>query len=194
MGEHLNVKGFRCASPKCAVSRRPYKPGAHGKNARRKALSDFGLQIKEKQKVKVSYGISEDNLRHLFEIAAKSVGGTANKLLELLERRLDNVVYKLGLAPSRSAARQLIGHGHIMVDGVRTRSAGYLVVVGETISVKEEAKTKGAFKNLKETMASYDPPAWLSADKAALEGKVVALPSTGESLFEVNLLVEAFSK
>lgn len=194
LGEHLHVKGFRCASPKCALARRPYKPGAHGKSFRRKALSDFGLQMKEKQKVKVSYGISEDNLRHLFEIAAKSAGGTANKLVELLERRLDNVVYQLGFAPSRYAARQLVGHGHITVNGVRTRSCGYIIDVGDTIAVREGSKANTVFKNLKETAADQNPPAWLSADKSALEGKVVALPSAAETPFEVNLLVEAFSK
>lgn len=195
LGVQLGVKGERCASPKCAAVRKPYPPGMHGKGSKRgrkKAPSDFGRQLKEKQKFKVSYGVSERGLRRLFGEATKSKGATATKLWELLERRLDNVVYRMGFAPSRGAASQAIGHGHIVVNGDRVRSPGFQVSLGDKISIREVSRSKHQFGSLPESLAKYEPPVWISVDPSRLEGEVKALPE-GEIPFEINLLVESFS-
>lgn len=197
LGERLHLKGNRCDSPKCAAVKRPYPPGAHGKS-RRKALSDFGRQLKEKQKFKISYLIDERNLSRIFGEAKKSAkasaGGIGIKFIELLERRLDNIVYRLGLAPSRLMGRQLVLHGHIFVNGRRVRSPGYEVKVNDIISVRKESAGEGAFRELKEKLKTYEMPKWLALDPESLEGRVVALPQDIEMPFEVSLLVEAFSK
>lgn len=194
LGEHLHVKGARCDSPKCAAVRKPYKPGQHGKDGRRRAPSDFGRQVSEKQKFKVVYGLHEKTLRRLFAIAAESETGTDRKLVELMERRLDNVLYRMGFAPTRSAARQLAVQGHVLVNGRRTKSPGYSIKTGDVIGVREESKTKGAFKELPKSLLEYQAPAWLKIDPAKLEGKVVGDPQTEEVPFEASLLVESFSK
>jgi small subunit ribosomal protein S4 len=197
LGERLHLKGTRCDSPKCAAVRRPYPPGPHGKN-RRRALSDFGRQIKEKQKFKITYLIDERNLSRIFREASRSAkvsaGGVGAKFLELLERRLDNVVFRMGLAPSRLAARQLVLHGHIFVNGRRSRSPGYEVSPNDVVSVRKESAAEGPFRDIKEKFKSYDMPKWLALDAEKLEGRVVALPTDVDMPFEVSLLVEAFSK
>lgn len=193
LGEHLHLKGERCAGPKCAAARRPYKPGQHGPTGRRRALSDFGRQIMEKQKFKVSYGLHERTLRRLFAIAEESEEGTDRKLLELLERRLDNVLYRLGFAPSRMAARSLVIQGHILVNGRKVRSPGFQVGNGDKVSIREESKNKAAFKELPKKLEEFEVPAWLALDINKLEGSVVGAPQ-GDSPFEINLLVESFSK
>lgn len=194
LGEHLHVKGDRCNSPKCAAVRKPYRPGAHGKDGRRKMPSDFGRQLAEKQKFKVVYGLHEKTLRRMFAIASESSAGTDKKLLELLERRLDNVLYRLGWAPSRGAARQLVTQGHIMVNGKRSRSPGYAVLLNDVIGVRAESKAKGAFKELPQTLEKHDTPHWLSQKGGILEAKITGLPVSEESPFEISLLVESFSK
>lgn len=197
LGERLHLKGTRCDSPKCAAVRRPYPPGPHGKN-RRKALSDFGKQLKEKQKFKLTYLLDERNLTRLFGEAVKnakqSAGGVGAKFLELLERRLDNVIFRMGIAPSRLAARQLVLHGHIFVNGRRTRSPGYEVRPNDKISIRKESAAEGPFKDLREKLKSYDMPKWLALDPESLEGRVTALPMDVDMPFEISLLVEAFSK
>lgn len=193
LGERLNLKGDRCQSPKCAAVRKPYPPGQHGQK-RRRASSEFGLQLKEKQKFKLSYGVDEKNLRQIYQKAQKQVGSTAAKIVELLERRLDNVIFRLGLAKSRSAARQLIVQGHIYVGKKRVRSPGYEVYAGDVIHVREESKAKQKFVTLKEYLKKFDPPSWLALDKEKLEGKVLSLPTDASPPFEINLLVESFSK
>lgn len=194
LGEHLHLKGDRCLSPKCAVVRKPYPPGMHGPRGRRKSPSEFGLQIREKQKFKLSYGINEQNLRRLFKDAERKSGSTAEKLIELLERRLDNVVFRLGLARSRGGARQLIGHGHIFVNQRKVRATGFQVKQGDVISIRPESESKSAFSTLRETLKEYDPPSWLHLDKDKLEGRVLSPPQDLTPPFEVNLLVESFSK
>ncbi len=194
LGEHLHLKGDRCLSPKCAMVRKPYPPGMHGPRGRRKSPSEFGLQIREKQKFKLSYGINEQNLRRLFRDAERKSGSTAEKLIELLERRLDNVVFRLGLARSRGGARQLIGHGHIFVNRHKVRATGFQVKQGDIISIRPESESKGAFNTLRETLKQYDPPSWLHLDKDKLEGRVLSPPQDLTPPFEVNLLVESFSK
>jgi len=194
LGEHLHLKGDRCLSPKCAMVRKPYPPGMHGPRGRRKSPSEFGLQIREKQKFKLSYGINEKNLRRLFRDAERKSGSTAEKLIELLERRLDNVVFRLGLARSRGGARQLIGHGHIFVNQRKVRATGFQVKQGDIISIRAQSESKGPFNTLRETLKKYDPPSWLHLDKDKLEGRVLSPPQDLTSPFEVNLLVESFSK
>lgn len=193
----MHLKGTRCDSPKCAGVRRPYPPGAHGKS-RRKALSDFGKQLKEKQKFKLTYLIDERNLSRLFREAVKgskaSAQGVGAKFVELLERRLDNVVYRMGFAPSRLSARQQILHGHIFVNGKRTRSPGYEVSPEDKISIRKESAADGTYRDLKEKLKTYDAPKWLALNPETLEGRVNALPMDVDMPFEISLLVEAFSK
>jgi small subunit ribosomal protein S4 len=195
LGERLHLKGTRCDSPKCAAVRRPYPPGVHGKS-RRRALSDFGRQIKEKQKFKLTYLIDERNLSRIFAEAQKKSGtiGVGAKFLELLERRMDNVVYRLGFAPSRLMGRQLVLHGHVFVNGKRTKSPGFEVKANDVITIRKESIAKGPFRDIKEKMKTYELPSWLMLDAEKLEGRVRALPENTEMPFEISLLVEAFSK
>ncbi|MDO8504825.1 MAG: 30S ribosomal protein S4 [Candidatus Liptonbacteria bacterium] len=197
LGERLHLKGTRCDSPKCAAVRRPYPPGVHGKS-RHKALSDFGRQIKEKQKFKLTYLLDERNLNRLFTTAkknAKSGGlGVGAKFIELLESRLDNVIYRLGICPSRLMARQIVLHGHIFVNGKRTRSPGYEVKPKDLITIRKESAGDYNFRDMKEKLKTYEMPAWLAFDPDKLEGRVVTLPTDTKSPFEISLLVEAFSK
>lgn len=194
LGEHLHLKGERCLGPKCAIVRKPYRPGMHGKDGRRKMPSDFGRQVAEKQKFKVSYGLHERTLRRLFEIASEANEGTDRKLIELLERRLDNALYRLGFAPSRGAGRQMVVQGHILVNGARTRSPGYSVGDGDTISVREASKSKAQFKELMPKLEKQDTPSWLALVPGKLEGKVVGVPSLDHPPFEISLVIESFSK
>lgn len=194
LGVRLGLKGDRALSPKSAMVRKPYRPGAHGPNSRPKALSEFGLQIREKRKFKVSYGVNENNLKRIFAAAQISKGATGAKMLELLERRIDNVVFQLGFAVSRGAARQLVNHGHIAVNGKKVKSPGYEVRKGDKISVLANSKTKAAFAKRKEALEKFEAPAWLRMDPAKLEGEVLSLPADVNAPFEINLLVESFSK
>ncbi len=192
LGEHLHLKGHRCQSPKCALIRRPQRPGMH--SHRRRQPSDFGRQIMEKQKFKLIYDIDEKNLGKIFEEAKKSPASTVDKLLELVERRLANVVFKLGLASSRSEARQLISHGHISVNQKRVRSPGFLVKPNDIIGIKPESAGKSVFKNLRESLKTYEPPAWLHLDKEKLEGRIISLPQDEQPPVEINSLVESLNK
>ena len=192
LGEHLHLKARRCQSPKCALVRRPQRPGVHAR--RRRMLSDFGRQIREKQKFKLTYGINERNLKRMFKQAEQSSDSTVEKLLELAGRRLDNAIFKLGLAGSRSEGRQLIGHGHIMVNQRRVRSPGFLVKQNDVIAVRPESKSKTAFRALAESLKTYEPPAWLYLDKEKLEGKILGLPEDEKLPVEINLLVESLNK
>jgi small subunit ribosomal protein S4 len=193
LGENLLLKGERSLGPKAAVVRRPQRPGQHGKR-HAKALSDFGRQIREKQKFKLSYGLDERNLKQVVLHATRMPGSTAGHILELLERRLDNVVYRMGFAPSRSAARKLVIDGHILVNTHKVRSPGFVVKLKDAVSIRPESATKGAFTSVKETLKTYEVPSWLRVDGNALRGEIVALPTDPSSPFEINLLVESFSK
>ncbi|MEK7077456.1 MAG: 30S ribosomal protein S4 [Patescibacteria group bacterium] len=194
LGERLMLKGERCASPKCAAVRKPYKPGVHGPKKRRKALSEFGRQLQEKQKFKLSYGIDDRTLRSLFERAEKKTGSTAAGLLEFLERRMDNVIFRMGFANSRLRARQLLVHGHIFVNGRRTRSPGMVVKAGDKIAFRPESKNIRLAKDLAETLKKYEAPPWILLDKEKIEGEILSLPQDTPPPFEINLLVESFSK
>ncbi len=190
VGERLNLKGERCSTPKCAFVRKPYRPGVHGQRHQR-SLSEFGLQLKEKQKFKLSYGLDERNLRRLFTRAIKAKGSSAAKMVEFLESRLDNAIFRLGFAPSRGAARQLIVHGHIFVNKRRVRSPGYVVKTNDVITAHDDVE---AIKKRKDILKKYEPPAWLRLDKEKLEGHVLSPPQNETPPFEINLVIEAFSK
>lgn len=194
LGANLQLKRDRCQSPKCATLRRPYPPGVHGPKSRFSGFSEFGLQLREKQKFKLVYGLDERNLRRIFKKARKETGSIAAKLIQLLESRLDNVVFRLGFAGSRGVARQIISHGHIMVNNKKVRSPGYEVKKGDTIKIRPQSLNKLIFANLAENLKKYQPPLWLQLDKEKIEGKVLSLPTDVEVPFEVNLLVESFSK
>lgn len=199
LGVHLHLKADRCMSPKCALVRKPYRPGAHGPNGRRRALSEFGVQLQEKQKFKIHYGVGERGLRGIFERAKKTPGSTAVKILEFLERRLDNAVFRLGFTGSHAMARQAVVHGHITVNGKRVKSPGYEVKAGDVVSVRQASRDSGMFKSFRESAAKekaggVDLPPWLAVDRGKWEGRVLSLPETDNPQFDVKLLVEAFSK
>jgi len=193
LGVKLSLKAERCSSPKCAMTRRPYRPGIHGK-ARRRALSEYGQQLQEKQKLKFMYGVRETQMKNVFKAAAKNPGVTGEMIISLLERRLDNVVFRLGLARSRSVARQLINHGHIFVNNKRVNISSYRVRAGEVISIRLQSKSYPLFKDLAVNLKSYEPPIWLSVDKEKFEGKVISLPKDYEVPFDVNMVVDYYSK
>lgn len=200
LGEHLHLKGQRCSSPKCAMVRKPYRPGMHGQKRKRGQLSDFGIQLREKRKFKVVYGLDEKMLRHLFERSEGKAGGTGARLLELLERRLDNIIFRMGFAPSRGAARQLVTHGHVMVNKKRVRAPGYEVRSNDVVSIRPESLPRPRFVKMKEELAERfsgkggDAPSWLHVDPKTLEGKVLGAPVDVEIPFDINILVESFSK
>ncbi len=195
LGVNLGVKATRSQSPKGALSRRPYKPGVHGpKKQRRSNMSDFGKQIREKQKFKISYGVNENNLKALYQEASKDKKDSAAKLIQLLERRLDNVVFRLGIAGSRAMGRQLVVQGHIFVNGTRTISPAFSVRTNDVISIRPESFTKNIFKDTKEAIKTVDVPTWMILDKDKLEGKIISMPKDVEMPFAISLLVESFSK
>ena len=194
LGMSLGLKGERSGSPKSSLIRKPYKPGVHGPNGRVRALSEFGLQLREKSKFKLTYGVDENNLRRLYSIAQKSKGSTGAKLLELLECRLDNVVYRLGFAPSRLAARKIVLDGHIAVNGKKVFSPGALVRVNDVVAIRDGSTAKDHIAKRREILKTYDTPVWLKLHPEKMEGQVISPPSDLNPPFEINLLVESFSK
>ena len=193
LGTKLFLKAHRCSSPKCATVRNPLPPGVHGKD-RKRAKSEVGEQLNEKQKFKVSYGIREAAMRKVFQAAAKNPGVTGQMIMSYLERRLDNVVYRLGFAPSRGVARQLVSHGHMHVNGRKVTIPSALVRVGDIIAMRPQSKEHPLWKDIRETLKKYEPPVWLAMDKEKLEGKVVGLPKDFEIPFDVNKVVDYYSK
>lgn len=194
-GEKLFLKGDRCYSEKCAMERRPSVPGSHGQN-RRSKTSEYGLQLREKQKTKRTYGILEKQFRTYFDKAERKKGITGENLLILLERRLDNVVYRMGFASSRKEARQLVNHGHFMINGKKASIPSMLVKVGDTVSVKDGSKSSAKFQELKEQAAYKTAPEWLSVDAENLSGTVLAYPTREQIDTPVNeqLIVELYSR
>ena len=191
-GQKLFLKGERCYSSKCAIERRNYAPGQHGQA--RKKQSEYGLQLREKQKAKRFYGMQETQFRNLFEKAAKKPGMTGENLLVLLETRLDNVVFRLGFASSRKEARQLVTHGHFTVNGKKADIPSMEVKAGEVIKVKEKSQSSPKFKEVKEM--SITVPSWMSVDVEKLEGKVITLPRREDidTPIAEHLIVELYSK
>lgn len=193
LGTKLFLKAERCNSPKCAHTRRPQRPGLHGA-ARRRAISEFGQQLQEKQKFKYTYGIREAQMKRVFQAAAKNPGVTGPMIVSLLERRLDNVVYRLGLTPSRSVARNLVGHGHFTVNGRKVTIPSYRVKPNDAIAIRSQSKDYPVFKNLPTSLKQYEPPSWLHMDKDKLEGKVISLPKDFEIPFDVSKVIDYYSK
>jgi small subunit ribosomal protein S4 len=192
LGIGITEKGQRI------LNKRSYPPGQHGPGAKRRQVSDYGLQLMEKQKARYLYGVLERQFRRLFEDASRRTGVTGEYLLSLLERRLDNVVYRLGLATTRNQARQLVNHGHIMVDGRKTNIPSYTVKVGQVISVRPESRRRTYFKNLVDSgeLNRYRTPDWLRLNPADVSGQVLALPRREDAEPGINeqLIVEFYSR
>ncbi|MCB8815695.1 30S ribosomal protein S4 [Desulfosporosinus shakirovi] len=194
-GIKLFLKGERCYTGKCAIDRRAYAPGQHGQ-ARAKKPTEYGLQLREKQKARRMYGVMEKQFRSYFDEAARRKGVTGENLLVLLERRLDNVVFHLGFASSRPEARQLVNHGHFTVNGKKVDIASYSVRAGEVIAVKEGSKSSPRIKQLLENLGSRTVPGWLSLDANTAAGTVVALPTREDIQLPIqeHLIVEKYSR
>ena len=194
-GQKLFLKGERCYTKKCSVDRRTYAPGQHGQGRQRKQ-SEYGIQLREKQKLRRAYGVLESQFRKYYEMAANMRGATGENMLSLLERRLDNVVYRLGLAESRPMARQMVNHGHILVDGKKVDIASYLVKPGQVITVKERSRDMQNLKDLREQGASKPIPKWLELNADGLTGKIVAMPQRDDIdlTVEEHLIVEFYSR
>ena len=193
-GQKLFLKGSRCYSDKCSISRRNYAPGQHGQ--KRAKLSEYGTQLREKQKTKSYYGVGEKQFRGYFEMASNKKGVTGENLLQILESRLDNVVYRLGFGASRAQARQLVNHGQFEVNGQKVDIPSYLVKAGDVITVRENKKENGAIKVNVEANAARPVPAWLELNNETLSGKVVRLASREDVDIPVeeHLIVELYSK
>lgn len=194
-GEKLYLKGDRCYSDKCAIERRPYAPGVHGQGRRQK-LSEYGIQLREKQRTKRIYGVQEKQFRNYFAKADRQRGITGENLLVLLERRLDNVVYRLGFASSRKEARQLVNHGHFTLNGKKASIPSILVKVGDVIQVRESSKESPKFQELKEQAAYKTVPEWLSADAENMSGTVLSYPTREQidTPVKEQLIVELYSR
>ncbi|HEX78540.1 MAG TPA: 30S ribosomal protein S4 [Dehalococcoidia bacterium] len=192
-GDKLMLKGNKCIT-KCVLDRRPKPPGPQ--LGRRRRLSDRGIQLREKQKVRYSYGILERQFRRFFAQAGRQPGITGENLLVLLERRLDNVIYRLGFSDSRSQARQIVQHGHILLNGHKTDIPSCLVKEGDTISWHESSTKKEYYKQLVQVVSGKVIPGWLSLDKQNLVGKVLSLPTPDdiETKFDVAAVVEHYSR
>ena len=194
-GEKLFLKGSRCLTEKCAFERRGYAPGQHGQRLRRK-VSPYGLQLREKQKVRRIYGVLENQFKNYFKAADQKDGVTGEILLQLLERRLDNLVYRLGFAPSRKAARQLVRHRHVEVGNGIVDIPAYQVKPSQVIRIKEKSKNLDLIHSaLKEVGRGEELP-WLRLNKAALEGELLEIPKRADIPLTVNeqLIVELYSK
>lgn len=190
----LYLKGDRCYTDKCAIQRRNYPPGQHGQG--RGKISDYGLQLREKQKVKRMYGILEKQFRGYFIRAERMRGVTGTNLLVLLERRLDNVVYRLGFANSRAQARQLVLHNHVLVDGRRVNIPSYLVKVGQSVQVTEKTRPKAQVRDALEAAARRGCPPWLELEKEEAKGRVSMFPTREDITMPIqeHLIVELYSK
>jgi small subunit ribosomal protein S4 len=196
-GEKLFLKGERCFSQKCSFERRSYPPGLHGRQAQfRRKESDYRLQLREKQKVRHLYGLFERQFRRYFQQAQQQKGLTGENMLIILESRLDNVIYRLGLASSRAQARQLISHGHLEVNGRKMNVPSFLVSAGDKIAVRENSKKKTYFKDLAKELDAGRVPGWLNLDTKSLSGEVLNLPTRDQLDLTLNeqLFVEYYSR
>ncbi len=194
LGVDLGLKGERRLAGKSALEKRPYPPGQHGQ--RRSKISEYGMQLREKQKAKFMYGVSEKQFRRLFQEASRREGNTGELLLQLLEQRLDNVVYRLGFATTRAFARQLVNHGHILVDGKRVNIPSYRVKPGQKIEVKEKSKTNPQIVRAMELTNQTGIVEWVDVDKEKLFGIFSRIPEREEIKIPVEerFIVELYSK
>ena len=194
-GQKLFLKGDRCYTDKCSIERRGYAPGMHG-NARNKKLSEYGLQLREKQKAKRYYGVLEKQFRSYYDLAERRPGQAGQNLLAILESRLDNVIYRLGFAMSRAEARQLVTHGHFTVNGRKVNIPSYLVKPGMVITLKDSSRSLEKIKSSVEANAFRQPPKWLEYDANNMVAKVVGVPERDDIdlPIEEHLIVELYSK
>ena len=192
--EKLFLKGDRCFTEKCAVERRQYPPGQHGQ--RRGKLSDYGVQLREKQKVRNTYGVLEKQFRKYFHKAETKKGVTGEVLLQFLETRMDNVVYRMGFAPNRNGARQLVGHGHFLVNGKDVNIPSFKLQVGDTIEVKTSSRDLGAITDSISRVEQRGIPSWVEMDFKNFKGKVLQVPSREDIQLtaQEQLIVELYSK
>ncbi len=197
-GEKLFLKGQRCFSPQCSFERRAYPPGEHGRETqfRRRRTSEYQHQLREKQKTRRVYGVGERQFRRYYSYALKRRGKTGEALLQLLERRLDNVIFRLGFAESRAQARQMVNHGHYYVNGRRTDIPSMLVRPGDQVTVGERSRKQSYFKGLKDTAEVRTVPRWLDRDLVSLSGKVTDLPDRQDVDANINeqLIIEYYSR
>lgn len=196
-GTKLYLKGDRCNSEKCAFERRPFIPGEHGSGKKfKKRLSDYGIHLREKQKVRRIYGVLESQFRKYFKIAASKSGITGENLLQILEQRLDNVIYRMGFAPSRKSARQIIRHGHIMVNDHKVNIPSFIVKPQDEILIKEGSRQMNLIQEAMESSTEVDSIEWLEVDKDNFKGRVLSVPSRQQIPMEVDerLIVEYYSK
>jgi small subunit ribosomal protein S4 len=193
-GAKLFLKGSRCYSKKCSFERRPTPPGQHG--VRRRKVGEYGLQLREKQKVRRVYGVLERQFRNYFRVASTHSGVTGEYLLRTLELRLDNVVYRMGFATSRAQARQLVGHGHFAINGTPTNIPSFQVRQGDKVEVRETRRGREPFKIAKETLRNHQAPEWLAIDAANLAGTIADLPRRDQMPLDLNeqLVVEYYSR
>ena len=194
LGEKLFIKGDRCAGPKCALVRRTYAPGVHGKGRRREP-SEFGMLFREKQKIRYIYGLDDKDLKRYITIAEAHKGAFAANVLKLLERRLDNVVFRLGFADSRRMARQVVGHGHITVNGKIVSIPSFQVKKGSVIAIKERSLAT-VFKGIDDRLKPYAAPRWLALDKSKKSGTVVADPEADDvqTTVDITKIKEFYSR
>ena len=193
-GCKLFLKGERCTTKKCAMERRPVIPGQHGNSKRRVAFSEYGTQLREKQKVKRMYGVLEKQFREYYEQASKMKGITGENMLSLIERRLDNVVYRMGIGASRKQARQIVNHGLITVNGKRVNIASYRIKAGDVIAIKENKQDNEMFKSLRGSKVVM--PKWVEFDTNTFVGKIVTLPTREDVDADIKeqLIVELYSR
>ena len=195
-GVKLFLKGDRCFKEKCAIDRRAYVPGQHGQSRRPKKPSDYAIQLREKQKVRRIYGLLEKQFRNLYKKAEKRPGVTGHNLLALLESRMDNVVYRMGFAKSRAQARQLVNHGHMLVNDRKVTIASYLVKPGDIVTLRERSRTNAYVLESMESVMGRGLPEWVEVEPANLTGKVVQIPVREQIDQDVNeqLVVELYSR
>ena len=197
-GMKLYLKGEKCYTEKCPFERRAYPPGQHGKEAsfRRRKLSDYSMQLREKQKARRIYGVLERQFRRYYHEAERRAGLTGENLLAVLESRLDNVVYRLGFADSRAHARQLVQHGHFMLNGRKTNIPSALVRANDVVGVRPQSLSNTYFKERRELLGKREVPTWLSLDEETMDGRVLALPTRQEIDVPVSeqLIVEFYSR
>ena len=193
-GLKLFLKGSRCYTKKCSFERRPTPPGQHG--VRRRKVGEFGMQLREKQKVRRVYSVLERQFKNYFDAASARPGVTGENLLRMLELRLDNVVYRMGFATSRAQARQFVGHGHFAVNGRPSNVPSFQLKPGDKVEVRRSRTSRDPFKTAKETLKSHQGPEWLSVDAAKLAGTVTELPRRDQMPLDLNeqLVVEYYSR
>ncbi len=193
-GEKLFLKGSRCMTEKCAIERRSYPPGQHGQARQR--TSDYSLQLREKQKLKRIYGLQECQFRGIFERAERQTGVTGDTLLRLLECRLDNVVYRLGFGASRKEARQLVNHGHMLINGRKVKAPGALVKAGDAIEVRQKSREMLPIQGALAAVDGRGIPEWLELDRGAFKGMIRSLPTKEHIVLPVNeqMVVELYSR